>query len=523
MYEEFFGFGESPFGITPDPGFFYLSKEHEEALSNLLYGISSKRGFILLTGEIGTGKTTLSRYILNRLDQNTHSSLILNPVLSTTELLQAINQDFGLECKEKSPKLLIDSLNAFLFDSFSHGKNAVLLIDEAQNLRPEALEMIRLLSNLETEKKKLLQIVLIGQPELRDIIKSPGLTQLNQRIGLRYHLGPLDIEETEGYIKHRIKVAGGNESLFSKGAIKAVYEFSGGIPRLINLICDRALIAAYTSGENIVSHVSVKRAAGDLRESVAKPRQRFKFWVYGLTATVILLGAVYFGFNYFKSWTNLRFLKLKSETAATDFPSARIVQPAFFDSDGIFRVKDSEVASALTLLRCWGINEGSLYGVFDRGLGLQQIASIFGFRTFIVRPDDRRLMAINLPFIIKHKDRGYLVVKRIMGEEAVVLDSAAGKVVYNFEELIKNSNGETIIFWKGLDGGIDSSIRKIQELLRLEGLYKGNVDGIFGAMTINALRSFQDREGLNPTGQLNEETMVMLTRFLYKAPLLSSP
>ncbi len=246
MYKNFYGLKENPFNVTADPAFFFSSKRHSEAFSHLLYGIEQRKGILVITGEIGTGKTTLCRTLLNRFDDKIKTALILNPNFSEVQLLQLIVKDLGIETKSKNRANLVEELNQFLLEESSRGHNVVIIIDEAQNLKERQLEQIRLLSNLETEKEKLLQIILVGQPELVDKLKLHSLRQLNQRISVRYHILPLDKSELKNYIEHRLKVALVNEKLcFSDDAIDEIFLHSQGIPRLINIICDRALLAGY--------------------------------------------------------------------------------------------------------------------------------------------------------------------------------------------------------------------------------------------------------------------------------------
>lgn len=264
-YEKFFYLKENPFNITPDTRFLYMSKKHQEALDLLFFGISERKGFLLLSGEVGTGKTTICRALLDKLNSKVKSALILNPLLSDIELLMTMNQDFGLKADSPSLKEQLDILNAFLLEKTKNGGNAVVIIDEAQNLSPKALEMIRLLSNLETKKTKLLQIVLVGQPELRDKLKLPELRQLNQRIVVRCHLGSLNFEETKTYIFKRLTIAGGKGNIkFTVTALKSIYEASSGIPRLINIICDRALTAAFVAGKRVIDEDVEKKAIDEL-------------------------------------------------------------------------------------------------------------------------------------------------------------------------------------------------------------------------------------------------------------------
>lgn len=267
MYTSYFGFRENPFNLTPDPNYLYLSRRHKEAFDHLLYGINERKGFIVITGGIGTGKTTLCRALLGTLDSSTKTALIFNASMSDMELLQTINQEFGIEggIPDQSKKDHIDGLNHFLLETFSHDGNAVLLIDEAQNLSYSTLEQIRMLSNLETEKEKLVQIVLVGQLELRELLASPALKQLNERIMVRYDLKSLDREDVQGYVEHRLIVAGSKGNVrFTKGAIEAIYAYSQGNPRRINGLCDRALLVAYSKDESTISKKTIQKAVEEI-------------------------------------------------------------------------------------------------------------------------------------------------------------------------------------------------------------------------------------------------------------------
>ena len=267
MYQDFYGLKEAPFNVTSDPNFLYLSRHHQEAYSHLAYGIQERKGFLQITGEIGTGKTTLCRALLNRLDQKVKTAFILNPNLSPVQLLQAIVGDFGLSSKHRTRMDLIKSLNQFLMEQANQGGNVVLIIDEAQNSSPEALEQIRLLSNLETEKEKLFQIVLVGQPELRNKLEDPSLRQLKQRIGVRYHISPLEVDDVTGYIHHRLNVAGSDgKILFPRRSIDLIYRYSKGVPRLINTVCDKALLAGYVYETFQIGPEIVKRCIQELEK-----------------------------------------------------------------------------------------------------------------------------------------------------------------------------------------------------------------------------------------------------------------
>ncbi|HTP42679.1 MAG TPA: AAA family ATPase [Nitrospiria bacterium] len=265
MYQQFFQFRRLPFQPTPDPNFFFFTSRHEEAFNEGLYAITERKGFMVLTGEVGTGKTTLSRLLIEQLGPRVKSSLIFNPNLTTVELLQSINHDFGLPDQSYSKKVLTDELNRFLLEQLMQDGNAVLIIDEAQTLSVDCLEEVRLLSNLETPRAKLLQILLIGQPELMDKLALPQLRQLNQRIVVRAHLTPLEPQEVADYIRYRLWRAGGREAVhFEPAALELVYRYSGGVPRLINALCDRALLAAYVRSSRLISGYVMSQAIGEL-------------------------------------------------------------------------------------------------------------------------------------------------------------------------------------------------------------------------------------------------------------------
>ena len=267
MYEAFFGLKENPFTLSPDPRYLYLSPQHREALNCLIYGIHEKKGFMVITGGIGTGKTTLCRSLLAGLDDSVATALIFNPALSDIELLKTVNQEFGVRMGRgrATKKRYLDALNAFLMRNFATGKNAVLLIDEAQNLPHGVMEQIRMLSNLETVREKLIQIILLGQPELLRLLALPSLRQLNERITVRYDLKPLAREEVYHYIEHRIATAGGRtDAIFVPGSYGRIYRASRGIPRRINAICDRALLVAYGKDLRTVDRRIVRAAIRDI-------------------------------------------------------------------------------------------------------------------------------------------------------------------------------------------------------------------------------------------------------------------
>ncbi len=305
MYRGFFGLTDAPFSIAPNPDYLFLSTRHKEALAHLKYGLGESGGFVLLTGEVGTGKTTISRCMLETLPEDTQAAFILNPTLSAQELLSTICDELKISYAdvEETLKSLTDKIKAHLLENHANGKSTLLLIDEAQHLQPEVLEQLRLLTNLETNTKKLLQIILIGQPELQELLKRRDLRQLAQRITARYHLMPLTEQEVAYYVAHRLRVAGCERPIFEKSAMKELHKQSGGVPRLINLICERALMGAYAMQRQSINRKLIEAAADEvlLRNLssddvlVESASSRLKWFMIGLLClSMFLAGGIFF-------------------------------------------------------------------------------------------------------------------------------------------------------------------------------------------------------------------------------------
>ena len=298
MYEDYYGFTEKPFSLTPDPKYLYRSESHANAFEVLQYAIRRREGFVVVTGDIGTGKTTLCRAVMGQLNRQTFTALVLNPFLSEDDLLWLILQDFGVVSREEvkrgrlagvSKQELIDTLNEFLLSLLPLRASAVLILDEAQNLPRQVLEQIRILSNLETDKEKLLQIVLVGQSNLRETLRSPDLRQLDQRVSIRYELEPLTRDETAAYVAHRLAIAGAGAPAvtFTPAALDLVHRCADGIPRLINLVCDRALLCGYSERSTRILPGMVRKAATSL--DLGFPRRSLAGWVRGQAAAVARL------------------------------------------------------------------------------------------------------------------------------------------------------------------------------------------------------------------------------------------
>ena len=323
MYLQYFGLHESPFSIPPDPHYLYLSRGHQEALAHLQYGLAGAGGFVQLTGEVGTGKTLLVRTLVERLPEGVDVALILYPVLTVAEFIAAICDELRVPYpgERASLKQLIDALNAHLLQTHAHGRRTVLIIDEAQNLNREVLEQVRLLTNLETTKQKLLQIILIGQPELAQMLAQQDLRQLAQRITARFHLVALTRKENFEYILHRCRVAGAKAILFDRKAMEQVYTASGGIPRLINVICDRALLGAYTRGRQVVDVSIVKRAAREVGQG-AMPKPWFPPRALAVASALVVALAVA-AWQWWPDWTRvIASGKHSTETVSTQVDSA---------------------------------------------------------------------------------------------------------------------------------------------------------------------------------------------------------
>jgi general secretion pathway protein A len=486
---------------------------------------------------------------LNKLDKTVKTSLIFNPNLTTIELLQAINEDFGIEGKSISKKELVDALNTFLLKALKDGGNAVLIIDEAQNLTPECLEEIRMLSNLETDKEKLLQIILVGQPELRKKLDLERLKQLNQRIALRYHLEPFDENETREYIYHRLKIAGGADKVFfTTQAVEKIYEFSKGTPRLINLLCDKVLLAGFVADTKTISHHLVKTAIKELRGDSQIQEKRPVIFnddrlperniitkplsIAGISLGVLLIFSIIF-------WQKTALIgaisgdKPDYRQQATDSrpqttTASQVNEALSYDEDGILRVKDQKdslPASIMTLLKTWKVeflkNDISL--LKNRGEGEQrEFIRNLGFEIYKLDKFEQ-IEILDYPTLVsitKDNEPYYVVLRQIDNGKAVILDPLKGRMAYNMKEFMALWKGEGVILWKKIEGvnlpisgdNPNSEVMALQGIFKNKGVYAGRIDGYYGPMTVKSVSDFQLKFGLNPTGNFDTETHMILSK-----------
>ncbi len=585
MYKEFFGLKEPPFNLTPDPRFLYMSQHHREALASLVYGIKEQKGFIVVTGEIGAGKTTLCRGFLKELDEEaTNVALILNSFLSDLELIQTINDELGIESNSNSKKELISTLNNYLLEQNDAGKTTIVIVDEAQNLGTNVLEQLRMLSNLETETRKLLQVVLIGQPELADILNQPRLEQLNQRVTVRCHIGPLKRDEIYHYIRHRLHVAGATINIsLTQPAINRIHHFSGGVPRKINLLMDRALLAAYVAGQFNIDARIVAEATNELRNKGSRGIGRgiigtasrwsasAKIFAGVVMLTWIALLAVFVPIAM-KAWKDPEQASVRTtptpEPTPTitptpmlpavptplvgpgleDLPAVADVAPEenwIYDEQGLTRVRDAELARPAALL--------TMAGLWRRTLSLERLRELpkgdilsLNLLNILRKPgvdlgaieatpeSSRALEALDLPMMLElNGQRGRLAPAVVMlgadGDSVLLADPRLGVVTLRRDVLQGLIRRITILFEdpdqiSGL--ALEAEGEPVLALRAFLASAGHPTTGVqtperFGPQLVNALKKFQTTHNIEPSGHVDGLTAAAIAtqRAVYRPRL----
>jgi general secretion pathway protein A len=533
MYTEYYGLAEKPFALLPDPRFLFLGSSHSEALAHLLYGIDEGEGFILVVGQVGTGKTTLCRALVQHVDSGVTLGFIFNPSSSETELLAAINREFGIPTVARTRDDLIEELNRFLLQERAAGRRALLVIDEAQNLEPEVLEQVRLLSNLETEREKLIQIVLIGQPELDEKLQRSELRQLRQRITVHWRLDAFTRGESAAYLRHRLEVAGARDpELFTRGAVTALHRLSRGVPRVINALADRALLVGYAAGSRRVGLREVRRAARELPSTAGRVRVFGYRAAAGLVAAGAITGIALTGATRLLERSALP----PVETAAA--PRVVVAEP---DSPGAAALERSllgstperSAASALdALLRVWGypaLEAGSV----DPNRLASALREISPLNVWSTRLTHAELVGVDLPAMLELavsvEDRRYATVVRVESNGAIRLAADGGFYRLERPELERLWTGRCFVAWTNFEsmpalvaGMTGSAVRWLQaRLTDLGYLEQGTASGEFDLVTLEALRRFQGARGIEVTGDVGPETLIALYQALhYGAPQL---
>ena len=532
MYLDYYSFREKPFNLTPDPRFIFLSRNHREAFAHLLYGVNNRAGFIVLTGEVGSGKTTVLRTLLSHLPADRYrTALIFNPSLSSLELLHNINRELGIPTDTSNACGPLDALNRFLLQQNTEGRTVVLAIDEAQDLGAPVLEQIRLISNLETDRKKLIQIILAGQPELLGILNRDEMLQLSQRITVRYHLEPMNFQDTLHYIDHRLKVAGARDKVaFSKGSLNRIYRYSRGLPRLINSACDRSLLAGYTRDtKRIDSRIAVAGIKDLKRNTAYRGRKTHLFWVPAVAMLAVLVAA---GIHF-------QWLRSFIGQSSASYPIQKTEERAKTDSTVI----DDELSRALVseseevsesestwyafnaLASSWNVppflesGDSSQLGRMEReGLGRElRLYRFSGNLGALIRIDYPVVLELAVPGV---SGKRFVLLVGIENEKLLVDPPIAGRKSLSFSELEKYWSGRGYLLWKDplnlprriLPGAKGDHVRRLQDLLREAGTYRSRLTGVYDSDTLSAVKQFQSSRGIEQDGIVGAETLMALYR-----------
>jgi len=542
MYLRYFGLNEAPFSITPDPAFVFLSPRHRDALAHLMYGVGKggSGGFVQLTGEVGTGKTTLCRCLLDQVPEGTHIALLLNPLVTPRELLAAISEELGIDVSHsiESTRLLVDGLNRYLLDAHQRGERVVVVIDEAQNLSPEALEQVRLLTNLETSKEKLLQIVLLGQPELRELLQRRTLRQLAQRITARYHLSPLGPKDTHLYIRHRMQVAGAQRNPFRRNAMNALYQRSQGIPRLINIIADRSLIAAFAKERVDVTAAMVHEAANEVQLGERQVKRVRWPWVLGATAiaaVAIIAVARFSDFRLPADSSGTQTVNVASPAVQEPLPQTIVTAPVV--EEPLPAPVEPEVLASLDSvwledhqLRVWqGLAE--LWSQPGAAFSIQAACNgdnSLGYACLRDQGNWSKINRLGLPvvLVLQEENQSYLLLQGVDADRLLV--GSAGQLTTVSRESVESRwLGAYLVAWpqaegwppyigKGDSGPAVTTIMDMATLVDVP--YHG--DKVFDAAFELWLKGFQARNGLEADGIVGRNTLLHLMTASIQEPKL---
>lgn len=529
MYEEYFGLTTKPFSIVPDPRFFYMSNGHREALAHLVYGIKNDVGFVLLTGEVGTGKTTVCRRFLQMLPEDTEIAFILNPKLTVEELLASICDEFGINYPNNnvSVKVFVDLINEYLLDLHSKNRKAVLIIEEAQNLKQEVLEQIRLLTNLETNDRKLLQMVMIGQPELRDMLSREEFRQLSQRITARYHLGPLNEEEVSEYVNFRLSVAGlVRGQLFPPSVMKSLYKVSKGVPRLINVICDSALLGTYVQNKERVDLETLKTATREVfgERNDKRDRQRTFQW---LLIVLFLILSTILGMTYHKQIVKALPLPPHKEVSKSPAAASKEVvkSTTTLEIPGDQTNAYTQEMAYNKLFEAWNIKyiQGDKRQVCD-----QAIAQGLRCHKDIATVDMLRQM--NKPAVLKLLDekRGeYYATLISLKKNTATLVIGSNTMVVDLKEMIQQWTGDYLLLWRApleykgtLRPGRSGDIVKwLEDRLAQKSGQQVIADSVkhkYEGDIVQQVRRLQLANGMIPDGVVGTRTMMLLGGTIFK-------
>lgn len=573
MYNTFFGFRERPFKLVPTPAYLYLSRSHEEALAHLKYAIAKEEGFVEITGEVGTGKTMLCRAFLENLAPEVETAYIFNPRLNAIGLLQAINDEFGIRSDGHSIKELIDALNTFLMRKRAAGRQAVLIIDEAQNLGKDVLEQLRLLSNLETIRHKLLQIVLVGQPELSEMLDSHELRQIAQRISLSCRLCPLNARETSNYISHRIRVASRAPGVisFTRPALRRIYKYSGGIPRLINIVCDRALLVAFNNNTHRITGKTVRQAIAELL--TRQPHTPAAGWKASAVPALVLAALVvaFAGILVYQlDWINvsgnqavdhsrskeeriapaeakparnsgdpgstshLKFLPEDAEAISLDLPvrtAEAEISPRQREFDDLIHTMgpDSAISAISYALSLWkddiqGITRNA--SIDNPEAFFQRMSEKHGLELYTIEQDLELLRKANLPAILsfagpEKQKRVFLTVVAANNETLTFYHPRTDNFYrVPVEDVGALWTGKAYVLWENPRNirevyGAEASalsVAELQILLRDIGMNNVKITGTYDARTQSAVRRIQAGQGLSVDGNVGPLTKIILYR-----------